>query len=213
MVATYDVYVGGVHLIQADMHVRNLNGHYQTIVTARTEGMWHDLYPWDTTLTSEGVTGRDKFIPREFATREVAGEKVHGTKLHFKKDGDIQPEFEPPSTDSNHEPVTKAQKNGAYDPVSGLLQLLAHIAIEKSCDVSVPVFDGKILFTIEGTDTGTASVDEDDYAVYKGEARTCDAEFSLVAGLWKDKVKSRFWRNQENDKGRDPFHIWLASQP
>ena len=94
--------------------------------------------------------------------------------------------------------------------MTALLQMLAHVAIEKNCDVTVPVFDGKRRFDVTGKDTGTEYIDEADYGVFTGEARTCDAKFTAVAGEWDEKVKQKFWKKADNGEDREPFHIWLA---
>ena len=39
--------------------------------------------------------------------------------------------------------MSDQQKKGALDPVTALLQMLAHVAVDDSCAYTVPVFDGK----------------------------------------------------------------------
>jgi len=107
--------------------------------------------------------------------------------------------------------VTDAQKRGALDPVTALLQMLAHVAVDQSCDVKVPVFDGKRRFDLNGEDRGEENVDDKDYGVYSGPARVCSVDFTMIAGEWKDREKNRFWEKEGGGQGRDPFHIWLAS--
>ena len=210
VVATYDVYVGGLHFITADIEFQEQNGTYHARVVGHTRGFWFRLFPWNTELVAEGSIRGDRFVPQEFWTHDVWGKKAKTTKLHFKKDGDIVAEFDPPQNDDKHEPVTSDQRRGALDPVTGLLQLLANVAVADSCATTVPIFDGKLLFNITTNDAGTDAIDEGDYGVFKGQARNCDANFTLVAGEWKNKVKSRFWYKSETERGRDPFHIWLA---
>ena len=85
------------------------------------------------------------------------------------------------------------------------------LSSEKNCEVSVPVYDGKRRFDIIGHDAGTEYIDEEDYGVYTGEARLCDAGFKAVAGKWDEKLKERFWKKSSSGEDRDPFHVWLAS--
>ena len=159
----------------------------------------------------KGSLKKDGFAPAEFHTRDVWQNKPKITMLHFTKNGDVTPEFDPPSHDENRETVTTDERRGALDPITALLQMLAHVAVNKDCDVKVSVFDGKRLFDVSGTDAGQDVIDEGDYGVFKGTARLCDAGFKMVAGEWQDRKPSRFWQKNDTEAGRDPFRIWMAS--
>jgi hypothetical protein len=210
LVVTYDVYVGGIHLMTADIVFQEQAARYRARVLGHTYGIWYKLFPWDTELKVEGAIREDRFVPAEFYTRDVWGHKPKTTWLHFQKNGDVKPDFDPPNTDKNREDISFEQRRGSLDPVTGLLQLLAHIAVHKSCAVTVPIFEGKRRFDITGVDVGTESIDEGDYSAFHGEARTCDASFTMVAGEWKDRPPDRFWTRNDKEKGREPFHIWLG---
>ena len=208
---TYDVYVGGLHLVQAHIWFEEQGSTYHAIVKAETRGIWARLFPWHTVLESHGRIVGDRFAPQEFLTHDEWGYKPKITKLHFTGTGDVVPEFDPPNRDENREIVTVEQRHNALDPVTALLQMLAHVAVQKSCAVPVPVFDGKRRFDIMGHDAGTDVTNADDYGVYSGSARLCDAEFKMISGDWKDREHARFWQKTETEPGREPFHIWLAS--
>jgi hypothetical protein len=211
LVVTYDVYVGGVHLMTADVLFQQQAARYRARVLGKTYGIWYKIFPWNTELKVEGKIKQDRFVPSEFYTHDVWGKKPRTTWLHFQKNGDVKPDFDPPNTDQNREDVTLEQRRGSLDPITGLLQLLAHVAIHKDCAVSVPVFDGKRRFDIVGADAGTETIDEEDYGIFKGNARACDAQFTMVAGEWKDRIRDRFWKRDDKENGREPFHIWLGS--
>jgi Protein of unknown function (DUF3108) len=211
IIATYDVYVGGIHLLTADILFQEQGGKYRSHVEGHTYGIWHRMLPWDTDLKSQGVIRVDHFVPAEFETHDVYGKKVKITKLHFEKDGDIKAEYDPPNHDQNRGEVTIEQKRGALDPITALLQMLAYLAVEKNCNVTVPVFDGKRRFDITAKDLGTEEIDEEDYGVFKGTARTCTATFTSIAGEWKEQERDKFWKKNDKENGRDPFRIWLGA--
>lgn len=211
VVATYDVYVGGLHLMKADVYFEEGAARYRSRVLGKTIGIWYRLFPWDTELKVEGKIKGDHFVPIEFYTRDVWGHKARTTWLHFQKNGDVAPAFDPPNTDKNREPITFEQRRGSLDPITGLLQLLAHVAVHNSCAVTVPIFEGRRRFDITGLDVASEDIDEGDYSAFTGEARTCDAEFAMVAGEWKDRPPDRFWTRDNKENQREPFHIWLGS--
>jgi len=210
IVATYDIYVGGIHLVTSEILFYERAKKYHARVKAQTFGFWHRTLPWDTILDAEGRFTNTQFIPKEFYTRDVWKDKPKATKLHFLKNGDVQPEFDPPSHDENREAVTLEQRTGSLDPVTALLQMLAHVAVEKNCNVTVGVFDGKRRFDVSGVDAGFEDIDEGDYGVFKGNARMCDAGFKMISGEWNDRKPSKFWQKNDKEAGREPFHIWLA---
>jgi len=211
LAATYDVYVGGIHLMTANVVFQEQAARYRARVTGHTYGIWYKLVPWNTELKVEGKMRDDRFVPAEFYTQDVWWHKPRTTWLHFQKDGDIKTDFDPPNTDKNRESIGPDQRRGSLDPITGLLQLLAHVAIYKNCNVTVPIFEGRRRFDITGTDAGSEIIDEEDYSAFKGEARACDAAFTMVAGEWKDRPPDRFWTRDSGESGREPFHIWLGS--
>lgn len=212
VIVTYDVYVGGVHLMSADVYFEENAARYRSRVLGHTNGIWYRLFPWNTELKVEGKIRGDKFIPSEFYTRDIWNNNPRTTWLHFQKNGDVKPAFDPPNTDKNREIVDFPLRRGSLDPITGLLQLLAHVAVHDSCAVTVPIFEGKRRFDITGIDVGHEDIDEEDYSAFKGEARTCDAEFTMVAGEWKGKTPDHnFWSRNDKEQGREPFHIWLGS--
>ena len=211
IVVTYNVYVGGVNLMSADVFFEQKATQYRARVLGRTNGIWYRLFPWNTELKVMGKIRGDKFVPSEFFTRDVWKDNPRITKLHYRKNGDVMPEFDPPNTDTNREIVSQNLRHGSLDPVTGLLQLLANVAVHNTCAMTVPIFEGKRRFDITGIDTGTEEIDEEDYSAFKGAARTCDANFTMVAGEWKNRTPDRFWSRNDKENGRDPFHIWLGS--
>jgi len=102
------------------------------------------------------------------------------------------------------------ERRGALDPMTALLQMLANVSMQDSCNMTVKVFDGKRRFDITGMDAGYESIDSNSYGMFKGKARACDAAFKMIAGEWKDRKPTRFWQKSETEAGRAPFHIWLA---
>jgi len=208
---TYDVYVGGIHLVAAQVWFEEQGSVYHAVVKAGTYGIWNKFFPWNTILDAHGRIVGDRLNPQEFYTRDEWGQKPKITKLHFDGIGNVTPEFDPPNHDENREVVTRDQRVHSLDPVTALLQMVAHVAIEHTCTILVPIFDGKRRFDITGRDEGYDMIQGDDYGVYTGKARLCGTDFKMISGEWKDREHARFWQKTETESGREPFHIWMAS--
>jgi hypothetical protein len=210
IMTTYDVYVGGIHFLTADILFEERNGHYLTHVHGHTAGYLYKLLKWDGIVVAEGRTKGDRFIPQSFINYDSWRNKLKKTEIDFDNKGTITTSFDPAQTIEH--PISVADMRGALDPAAALLQMLGHIATEQDCNVSMPVFDGKRRFDLHSSDQGLDYVNEADYGAYTGPARRCDVDFTMIAGEWKDKDKDhRFWEHADGQPARDPFHVWLAS--
>jgi len=211
VMTTYEVYVGGIHFLTAEILFQEEADKYKTHMHAHTAGYLYKLLKWDDNVSSSGRIKGSKLQPISYQSVDTWRDKPKTTELVFDGKGNIKANFDPPNTDKNRETVSDEQKQGALDPVTALLQMLAHVAVNQDCNVSVPVFDGKRRFDLNGEDKGVETVDEKDYGVYSGAARLCAVDFNMIAGEWKDREKNKFWEKENGEKGRDAFHIWLAS--
>ncbi len=209
--ASYEVYVGGIHLISAEATFASEGDHYTSSLHAETYGFWGRNFPWHTSLEAQGKISGDRLMPAQFFTRDVWRESPKETTLRYDANGNVVAEFNPPSHDENREIVTAEQSRFSLDPITALLQILANVAVHHSCETIVPVFDGKRRFDITGADYGRDEIDADDYGMFKGQARHCAASFTMVAGEWKDREHALFWQKTKTERGREPFQVWLAS--
>ncbi|MGE3623814.1 MAG: DUF3108 domain-containing protein [Bdellovibrionales bacterium] len=211
IMTTYEIYIGGIHFLTANILFRREAGSYDTHLHARTAGYLYKVLKWDGDVSSTGRIKGDRLSPVKYRNIDTWKDKPKTTELHFDGRGNIKAEFNPPNTDTNRETVTEDQMRGALDPATALVQMLAHVAVNQSCTLEVPVFDGKRRFDLRGEDGGKELIDETDYGIYKGAARLCNVSFEMIAGEWKDREKNRFWERAGGGKGRDAFHIWLGN--
>jgi len=211
IMTTYDVYVGGLHFLTAEILFDEGGGRYRARLHAQTYGYLYKLLQWDGYVSSNGKIRGDHFAPSAYRSLDVWRGKPKITALSFDSKGDISASFNPPNTDKNREIVTDEQKRGALDPATALLQMLAHVAVNQSCEATVPVFDGKRRFDLVGEDRGEEDIQDNDYNIYSGPARLCYVDFTMIAGEWKDREKNGFWQREDGQPGREAFHVWLAN--
>ncbi len=213
VVANYDIYVGGLHLVMGEITFYQSKGHYLAHVKAQTQGFWYRIFPWNAEVKSEGHIVASRFLPVSYSDYNLWNKKPKTVSMSFDNKGMISTTFVPEDHDKNQEPVSPEQRRGSLDPASALLQMLANLTVTKSCAQTVPVFDGKRRFDLIGSDNGSDELDDSELGVYKGDVRLCDVTFTMIAGDWKEKdsIKGRFWQHSDGEKGREPFHIWLAA--
>lgn len=211
IIATYDVYVGGLHFLQADILFREQKQRYHIRVHAHTYGYLYKLLKWDGLISAQGRIKGERFVPAVYSNIDTWRDKPKTTWLRFDTKGNVTPQFDPPNTDQNRESVNAGERRGALDPESALLQMLANVAVNDSCAGTVPVFDGKRRFDLIGEDRGGETINEGSYGIFKGDARLCDVSFNMIAGEWKDeREKHRFWDRPDGQSAREAFHIWLG---
>lgn len=117
-------------------------------------------------------------------------------------DGMAVPDVNPPFGSMGEPPASDAERQGAYDPVTVLLNLmLSQPQGERPCEGRLPVFDGKARYDLRFEAGSTERVAT---RGYRGNALHCRAYLEPVSGYDEGK------RPTPEDIAR-PIHIWLAN--
>jgi len=208
--ADYEVYVGGVHLLDATAYVNLVQQHYHMVARAQTVGMWNDIFPWETTVESEGKAASEEIEPAHHKTMSAWKHKPQTVLLNYLPDGRV--EIAPESTDAPEpqDRLDAALVNKTLDPLSGVLQLMAHYTTHDDCNDSTAVFDGKRRFDLLTEDQGVVHLRPSEMTVFSGEAHKCALRFKLIAGQPKDMESRTFWVNAKGRENRPPFTIWMG---
>lgn len=212
IITDYDVFVGGIHLLEAQFLFHEEIPKYRVTAQIKTRGFWNYVMPWHAELSSHGRINGNRFEP-EFHnnTSQWSDDKAKTITMRFDDKNYVTTEFEPhEEPKANRESVTPEQSRGSLDPLSVILQLLGDLAVNQSCVANEPAFDGKRRFDLISEDRGWANTDPDKYGIYKGNARRCDIYFKMVSGKWLDREHSLFWQHMDGEKGNEAFRIWLA---
>lgn len=210
--ADYDVYVGGVHLLDAHFFFHEEPPKYHVTAHITTHGFWNWAFPWQADLFSDGHINGARFEPALHKNTSQWNEDSKTIRMRFNDKHQIMTEFVPhEEPDKNREIVTPEQTKGSLDPLSVVLQLLGDLAVNKSCAANEPAFDGKRRFDLISEDMGYGDTDPQGYGMYQGQARRCDVRFKMIAGKWLDREHSLFWQYMDGEKGHEPFRIWLAT--
>ncbi|MBP7252535.1 MAG: DUF3108 domain-containing protein [Alphaproteobacteria bacterium] len=208
--ADYEVYVGGVHLLDATAYVNLDTKKYHMFARAQTIGIWGDWFPWETTVESEGKTAVDTVQPTVHKTVSAWKHKPKTMLLRFDDKGAVA--IAPESTDAPDPKDRLADDvtHKSVDPLSGVLQLMAHFTTHEDCDSATAVFDGKRRFDLETKDKGIVQLRETEVSVFSGAAHKCELRFRLIAGQAKDIEQRTFWKTDKGKDNRPPFTIWMG---
>lgn len=208
--AEYQIYVGGVHFVDATAYVNLEAKKYHMMARAQTIGLWGRWFPWETSVESEGVAARDSVQPLAHKAVSAWKHKPKTMLLNFDDQGAVA--IAPESTDAPapQDRLADDVVKDTVDPLSGVLQLMAHYTIHDDCDAATSVFDGKRRFDLLTADLGTVQLRDNELSVFSGSARKCELRFKLIAGQRKDMEQRAFWQTDKGRENRPPFTIWLA---
>lgn len=210
IVTEYEIYVGGVHLLHAEARADLSAKTYRMAAKAQTVGIWDEWFPWETTVESVGNNKDGTIQPKHYKTTSSWQHKPQLLMLDYQDDGGVVYAKESTDAPAPQERLGADVVGKTLDPLSGILQLLAHYTMKDDCSATTAVFDGKRRFDLTTQDLGTVTLDPDEDGLYSGAARKCALRFNLIAGKPKDMESRKFWVVDKGKDNRPPFIIWMA---
>lgn len=208
----YDIYVGGLHLLHAKAHADLDAKTYRLAARAQTIGIWEKWFPWETTVESVGHTAAGgKIKPSHYKTVSAWKHNPKSMLLDYQDGGKVMIAEESTDAPDLHDRLSDDIVNQTLDPLSGLLQLLAHYTVHNDCNAQTAVFDGRRRFDLAADDLGAVTIPADpDTGVFSGAARKCALRFNLIAGKAKEMESRKFWQTAKGKDNRPPFTVWLG---
>lgn len=201
--ATYEVYFGGFHVLNAEARLENGGENYRISAAAETQGMLGWFNPWKGETESWGLIQADKVVPQRHDNRGTADEGERIVTLHYDEAGNIiEAEVLPEQDWEDRHPLPADAGEGTLDPLSiiaGLAQLLQKGG---TCEGRFAVFDGRKRYDLTVADAGTRKLEPNDYSIFDGEARGCQLDYEMLGG-------HRVERNKYAATARERV-IWVA---
>ncbi len=175
---------------------------YSATATFRSGGL---LRWFDDTNIEAGVSGYlkdNELIPWRYQHLNHASGTGRIVGIDFV-DGRAVPDVNPPFGSMGDPPASDADREGAVDPISGILSMMLAspaTANGEICEGRVPIFDGRARYNLRLENGGMSEVST---SAYRGEAVLCRAYVEPISGYEDGK------RPTEEDTRR-PVTIWLA---
>ena len=203
----YDVYAGGIHVLEAKLDITMGGGKYDIALSASTFGFLAKLVPWKGTFESNGWIMKDGTLrPQLHRSEAFAGEEYDLKEYKYSREGkflsynEVQTEAGQPKKKGN-----RAKKfdikvtQGTTDALSATLEVLSKVGAGEKCDGSAEIFDGKRRFREIFTDVGADDLVASSYNVFSGSAAACEIQVEPLAGEWSKKPRG--WMSIQ-DQGR-----------
>ncbi len=209
----YEVYAGGIHAVQAKLHIELVeNDRYEIKLSAKTRGFLGRVAPWQGSFESTGWRMSNGDLRPELH-RSIAtwrGEE-EGKSYHYTKDGsfkglEIKDFDKPVRTENPNSELTQ----GTKDVLTSTLEALMNVSQGNGCANDADVFDGKRRFTQKFIPKYEEALQSSRYNIYEGPSVVCTVEITPKGGAWHKKPRG--WmsiQEQGREKGTMPT-VWMA---
>ena len=209
-VLTYQVYAGGVHVVETDLVVVRNGAAYDVNLGAKTTGWLGSLVPWDGVFQTQGKMVDDVFMPMQHQSKSTWKEETK-TKTFAFKDGNvvsltIEEDGKKPETPE----IVDELVRGTTDILSATMTLMTSMEHSGLCNGTADIFDGSRRFTLSFQDQGGKILPASRYNMYEGATRFCTAEIEPKGGKWHEKPRG--WlsiQEQGRRKGSLPS-MWMG---
>lgn len=216
----YDIYAGGMHLIDVTQDFSMTTTSYASTLVAKPTGFFSKIVPWEGRYSTTGLVKSGRLIPQRHEKTSRWGSERDETVMTFDASGHltrmtnnewINGKTKPKAQDVTPDPTLS---RNAIDLVTAVLQMLQHaqdsgVQTAQACQSTSTVFDGKRRFTMQFSDLGKSSLDKSQYNAFSGPARHCQIEIKPLAGF---KGKKRgFYKIQEDSRAHGGLpSLWLV---
>lgn len=204
--ADYQVYFGGLHVLNAEAKLERRGGNYSLVAVAETQGFVGWLNPWQGTTESRGQIAAGKVVPRHhlnWGTDDDSDSGARRVELSYDEAGDIVDTLVQPEQDwEDRHPLPADAGKGTLDPLSVIAGLGELLQNGGRCEGSFAVFDGRKRYDLMVSDAGERMLEPTSYSIYAGPARGCRLEYKMLGG-------HRIEKNKYVETARERV-VWVA---
>lgn len=184
--AQYQVYFGGLHVLDAEAKWERGGGSYRLVAQAETEGFVGWLTPWTGTTESRGRIAGGEVIPGHhlnWGTDEDADEGARLVEISYDRSGKVVDTLVQPAQDwEGRHPLPPGAAEGTLDPLSVIAGLGELLQAGGRCEGTFAVFDGRKRYDLIVSDAGETVLEPTSYSIYAGPARGCRLDYRMLGG-------------------------------
>lgn len=201
--ASYEVYFGGLHLLDARAKLERHGGGYRLAAEVATSGFAGWLRPWKGISESRGRLAGDSIVPRHYRNRGTTSDGERLTVISYDRDGKVAMKVVQPEDDGeDRHPLPPDAEAGTLDPLSVVAGLSEVLEKGGRCEGRFAVFDGRKRYDLVVSDAGEKLLEPTSYSIYAGPARGCRLDYEMLGGHRLDRDDG------QEDRRRV---VWVAS--
>lgn len=184
----YEGYLGGLHLLSADVVLVSNGKTYRMESTARGAGLFGWFMEWRSTAVTEGVIGADG-MPRPIRHRRDitrGGKKAKVLEIEYRE-GDV-PLVARSRVGKTQKFRPKSQGKGTMDPLSAVTAIVDQMAAGAPCAGDIQVFDGKLRYDVTAAPGEPGKLKANRYTIFSGKATRCILTLTPLAGFEDEEI-------------------------
>jgi hypothetical protein len=208
----YEGYLGGLHMLSADVEIVRGEERYRMETVARGRGLVGWLLEWSSKAVTEGVIDADG-TPRPVRhSRDIAqrGRTAKAIYIEYREDGVPLVARIRVGDEAKFTPFS--ERKGTMDPMSAVTAIMDQMAGGAPCAGKYAVFDGKERYDVTAKPGKPGTLTGNRYTMFSGEAMRCDLVLTPVDDQ-KKKLSGnpRARENRPVDEGSMKVTMWFAS--
>ncbi|MGL4967127.1 MAG: DUF3108 domain-containing protein [Inquilinus sp.] len=215
---TYDVYVGGVRMLEVTSGVSLGSDRYDVDLSAHVVGLAAAFSDWRSNVQSSGKLDGARARPARNVVERINGDDARTTTITFLGGGRMDVEIVPSKKPKREQTIPPERLVHAVDPLSGVVSILQalHVGAE-ACKGQVPVFDGRRLYRADLADAGTVMLEKSELGMYGGSAQRCTVSLTPMVGDFNfgDERRSpkptEYFQQSSRAPDQRVIDTWLAS--
>ncbi|HEY9549170.1 MAG TPA: DUF3108 domain-containing protein [Kiloniellaceae bacterium] len=181
--AHYEVFFGGLHVLDARARLEREAGDYRLAVDAETRGFLGWLKPWQGTTESRGRILAGKAIPGHHRSWGTGDEGERLVAIGYDPAGRVADTLVQPAQDwDDRHPLPPDAAEGTLDPLSVIAGLAGQLQAGGRCEGSFAVYDGRKRYDLVVSDAGETQLEPTAYSIYAGPARGCRLDYEMLGG-------------------------------
>lgn len=206
----FDISIAGYKIGESSVTAEVTDSSYSLSGEGKASGLSRIITDARGTATATGRMAGERPVPASYGYRWMEGDDDERLAMTIRGNAVSSLTVTPETPKKDPEPdrvvLTDADKRGIIDPVSALIWQVKAPADSRSCDRTVPIFDGEQRYDVKLSPKRRDRYDGGDEA-YQGPVIVCRIDYTPVAGHRRNKREIR--ELQENTG----MEVWLAPLP
>lgn len=215
---TYDVYVGGMRMLEVTSGLSLGRDRYDIDLSAHVVGVAATFSDWRSNVQSSGGLDGPQVRPARNVVERINGDDARTTTITFLGGGRMDVEIVPSKKPKREQTIPPEHLVHAVDPLSGVVSILQALHVgAAACKGQVPVFDGRRLYRADMTDGGTVMLQKSDLGMYGGETQHCTMTLTPMVGDFnfgderRTTKPTEYFQRSSRAPDERVIETWLAS--
>lgn len=207
----YEGYLGGFHLMSAEVQLARNATNYRMMTTAEGRGLVGWIIDWRSEAVTEGVIEDGGHLRPLWHRRDmIRGDKpAKIMQIEYRDDG--VPLVARLREGDEAKFAAAQDRKGTLDPISAVTSILDQMAAGQACVGNFPVFDGKLRYDATARMGEAKRLNGNSYMMYKGVAERCDLVLTPIDGFDDDELQGNPRERGSPSEDTMVLTLWFAS--